>query len=100
MLFVHRMRTAKNPAIELTITAMLHKTDDIPWTPEELDPVKAGPDFRRDIFRFRIRGGDHVSRWHDSPESISRILMDLRTADMVGGVSEVVPGTAPETKRD
>jgi hypothetical protein len=35
------MRTAKNPAIELMITAMLHKTDDTQWTPEELDPVKA-----------------------------------------------------------
>jgi hypothetical protein len=23
------------------ITAMLHKTDDTPWTPKELDPVKA-----------------------------------------------------------
>src|ERR1035438_4741625 len=26
---------------ELMITAMLHKTDDTPWTPEELHPVKA-----------------------------------------------------------
>jgi hypothetical protein len=41
VLFVHRKRTAKNPAMELMITAMLHKTDDTPWTPEELDPVKA-----------------------------------------------------------
>jgi hypothetical protein len=24
----------------LTITAMLHKTDDTAWTPEELSPVK------------------------------------------------------------
>jgi hypothetical protein len=41
VLFVHRKRTARNPAMELMITAMLHKTDDTPWTPEELDPVKA-----------------------------------------------------------
>jgi hypothetical protein len=27
--------------MELMITAMLHKTDDTAWTPEELDPVKA-----------------------------------------------------------
>jgi hypothetical protein len=40
VLFVHRKRTAKNPAMELMITAMLHKTDDTSWTPEELDPVK------------------------------------------------------------
>jgi hypothetical protein len=41
VLFVHRKRTAQNPAMELMITAMLHKTDDTAWTPEELDPVKA-----------------------------------------------------------
>jgi hypothetical protein len=40
VLFVHRKRIAKNPAMELMITAMLHKTDDTPWTPEKLDPVK------------------------------------------------------------
>jgi hypothetical protein len=40
VLFVYRKRTAKNPAMELMITAMLHKTDDTPWTPEELSPVK------------------------------------------------------------
>ena len=40
VLFVHRKRTAKNPAMELMITAMLHKTDDAAWTPEELSPVK------------------------------------------------------------
>ena len=40
MLFVHRERTAKNPAMELMITAMLHKTDDTEWMPEELRPVK------------------------------------------------------------
>ena len=40
VLYVHRKRTAKNPAMELMITAMLHKTDDSAWTPEELSPVK------------------------------------------------------------
>jgi hypothetical protein len=40
VLYVHRKRTAKNPAIELMITAMLHKTDDTAWTSEELSPVK------------------------------------------------------------
>jgi len=40
VLHVHRKRTAKNPSIELMITAMLHKTDDTAWTPEELSPVK------------------------------------------------------------
>jgi hypothetical protein len=40
VVYVHRKRTAKNPAMELMITAMLHKTDDTPWTPGELSPVK------------------------------------------------------------
>jgi hypothetical protein len=40
VLHVHRKRTAKNPSIELMITAMLHKTDDTAWTPEELSPIK------------------------------------------------------------
>jgi hypothetical protein len=41
VLFVHRKRTTKNPPMELMITAMLHKTDDTAWSPEELNPVKA-----------------------------------------------------------
>ena len=40
VVFAHRKRTAKNPEMELMITAMLHKTDDTPWTPDELDPVR------------------------------------------------------------
>ena len=26
--------------MELMITVMLHKTDDVPWTPDELSPLK------------------------------------------------------------
>jgi hypothetical protein len=40
ILYVQRKRTAQNPAMELMITAMLHKTDDTAWTPEELSPVR------------------------------------------------------------
>lgn len=40
VLFAYRKRTAKNPAMELMITVMLHKTDDTPWTKEELSPLK------------------------------------------------------------
>ncbi len=40
VLYVHRKRTAKNPPMELMITAMLHKTDDSEWTKDELNPVK------------------------------------------------------------
>lgn len=39
-LYVHRKRTAKNPAMELMIAALMHKTDDTDWTTEELNPVK------------------------------------------------------------
>ncbi len=40
VLFASRKRTAKNPAMELMIAAMLHKTDDTGWTTEELSPLK------------------------------------------------------------
>jgi hypothetical protein len=40
VLYVYRKRTTKNPAMELMITVMLHKTDDTPWTEEELSPIK------------------------------------------------------------
>lgn len=35
-----RKRTAKNPAMELMISVMLHKRDDAPWTRDELSPIK------------------------------------------------------------
>jgi hypothetical protein len=31
---------AKNPAMELMITVMLHKRDNSEWTHEELSPIK------------------------------------------------------------
>lgn len=40
VLVASRKRTAKNPAMELMISVMLHKTDDREWTKEELSPVK------------------------------------------------------------
>jgi len=40
VLYAYRKRTDKNPAMDLMITVMLHKTDDTPWTREELSPVK------------------------------------------------------------
>ncbi len=39
VLFARRQRMAKNPAMELMITALLHRTDDSPWSKEELSPV-------------------------------------------------------------
>jgi hypothetical protein len=40
VIFAYKKRVAKNPAMELMITVMLHKTDDSEWTPEELSPIK------------------------------------------------------------
>jgi hypothetical protein len=40
VLYVRRKLTAKNPPMQLMITAMLHKTDDTAWSPQELDPIK------------------------------------------------------------
>ena len=40
VIYAYRKRMAKNPAMELMITVMLHKTDDVPWTPDELSPLK------------------------------------------------------------
>jgi len=40
VVYAYKKRMAKNPSMELMITAMLHKTDNNEWTEEELDPVK------------------------------------------------------------
>lgn len=40
VLFAHRSRMAKNPGMDLMISVMFHKTDDTPWTPEELAPLR------------------------------------------------------------
>ncbi|MFZ2287281.1 MAG: DUF2264 domain-containing protein [Bacteroidales bacterium] len=39
VIYAHRKRTAKNPAMELMIAVLLHKTGDTGWTPEELSPI-------------------------------------------------------------
>lgn len=40
VIYAYKKRMAKNPPMELMITALLHKTDDSEWTDEELNPVK------------------------------------------------------------
>jgi hypothetical protein len=40
VIYAYRKRTAKNPAIELMITVMLHKMDDDEWSEAELDPIE------------------------------------------------------------
>jgi len=41
VVYAHKKRLAKNPAMELMISVFLHRTDDGSWTDEELDPVKS-----------------------------------------------------------
>jgi len=41
VLYAHKKRTSKNPAMELMITVLLHKMDNTPWTEEELSPIKS-----------------------------------------------------------
>ena len=40
VLYAYRKRTAQNPAMELMITVMLHKTDDDDWTDQQLNVLK------------------------------------------------------------
>jgi hypothetical protein len=40
VLYAHKKRTSKNPAMELMITVLLHKMDDAEWTKDELSPIK------------------------------------------------------------
>jgi hypothetical protein len=40
VIYAHKKRLAKNPAMELMITVMLHKMDDSEWTEEELSPIR------------------------------------------------------------
>ena len=41
VVYAHKKRTAKNPAMELMITVLLHRTDDGNWKDDELDPVRS-----------------------------------------------------------
>ncbi len=40
VLYAYRKRTTKNPAMELMITVLLHKTDNAEWTEAELNPIQ------------------------------------------------------------
>ena len=40
VIYAYKKRMAKNPAMELMISVMLHKMDDMDWTEEELSPIR------------------------------------------------------------
>ena len=48
----------KNPAMELMIMVLLHKTDDSEWTEEELSPIKELENHGGYIFIFS-HGSNH-----------------------------------------
>ncbi|MDR2038120.1 MAG: DUF2264 domain-containing protein [Bacteroidales bacterium] len=41
VIFTRKKRLDKNPPMELMVSVMLHRTDEIPWTKEELSPVRS-----------------------------------------------------------
>lgn len=40
VIYAYKKRMAKNPAMELMVTVLLHKIDNSEWTAEELSPIK------------------------------------------------------------
>jgi hypothetical protein len=40
VIYASKKRMDKNPAMELIVTVLLHKTDDSEWTEEELSPIR------------------------------------------------------------
>ena len=40
VLYAYKKRLDKNPAMELMISVLIHKRDDVEWTEEELSPIK------------------------------------------------------------
>ncbi len=40
VIYAYKKRVTKNPAMEIMISVLLHKTDDSEWTEEELSPIK------------------------------------------------------------
>jgi hypothetical protein len=41
VIYAQKKRMNKNPAMELMITVLLHKTDDSPWSDAELCPIQS-----------------------------------------------------------
>ena len=74
VLYACRQRTAKNPAMELMITAMLHKTDDTAWTAEELSPVK-------DVRIFDVAPSGSVLGAEITLEDGSVCMVDFKDVD-------------------
>jgi hypothetical protein len=40
VIFLRKKREQKNPPMEIMVSVLLHKTDDSPWTKEELTPIR------------------------------------------------------------
>jgi hypothetical protein len=74
VLYVHKKRTAKNPAMELMITVLLHKMDDTSWSAEELSPIKAVKIM--DITPSYSPLGAAITLWNDKQYEIDFVNID------------------------
>jgi len=78
VLYAHKKRTAKNPAMELMITVLLHKTDDSPWTEAELSPIKTIQPL--EIMPSDSPLGARLTLWNDKIYEIDFVNIDGRRA--------------------
>lgn len=74
VLYAYKKRTTKNPPMELMIVVMRHKTDDAPWTEEELSPIKAIE--LRDITPSYSPLGATITLWNDQTYVIDFVDID------------------------
>lgn len=74
VLYAYKKRTTKNPPMELMIVVIRHKTDDAPWTEEELSPIKA-IEFR-DITPSYSPLGATITLWNDQTYVIDFVDID------------------------
>jgi len=74
VLYAYRRRTTKNPAMELMITVLLHKTDDTPWTIEALSPIKSIEIM--DITPSYSPLGAIITLWNDQPYTVDFVDID------------------------
>lgn len=74
VLYAHKQRTMKNPPMELMIVVMRHKTDDAPWSEEELSPIKSID--LMDIMPSHSPLGARITLWNHQTYEIDFVDID------------------------
>lgn len=74
VLYAHKQRTMKNPPMELMITVLRHKTDDAPWSEEELSPIKSID--LMDIMPSHSPLGARITLWNHQTYEIDFVDID------------------------